>query len=124
MTDNLYRTLDMVENDFKLIPNGVIGGWGHSVARSHAFEGPKLIRRLEDRSVELGAVVEFGSSSKKLIHDPGVGVLGVPAQKGIQLVRVKARKGVILATGGFGHNRDLCKEFGRLPAGRDPAHAA
>ncbi len=112
MCDNLYRTLDMVENDLKLIPNDVIGGWGHNVARCHTFEGPKVIRRLEDCAVELGAVVEFESPAKKLIHDPVIGVLGVAAEQGGRLVNVKANKGVIIGTGGFGHNRDLCKEFG------------
>ena len=112
MTDNLYLTLEMFENDLKLIPNTVIGGWGHSVARCHTFDGPKVIRRLEDCASELGTVIEFETPAKKLIYDSVIGVQGVVAEKNGELINVKAKKGLILATGGFGQNRDLCKEFG------------
>lgn len=112
MTSKLDKTLELVENELGLIPNDVIGGWGHSVARCHTFEGPKVIRRLEDRALELGAVVAFETAAKKLIHDPLLGVIGVTAKKNGENINVKAKKGVIIATGGFGQSDELCREFG------------
>jgi len=112
MTDQLHKTLDMVENDLGLIPKDVIGGWGHSVGRCHLFEGPKVIGRLEEKALELGVEIAWETPGKELVYDKTLGVLGIIAENAGQEVAVKARKGVVLCTGGFGYNKKLCKEFG------------
>lgn len=110
-TDNAYKTLEMMENDLKLVPMGVIGGWGHSVGRCHTFEGPKVILRLEERALELGAEIVWETPAKELVFD-GEKVLGVVAERDDKDIYVQAKKGVAICTGGFGYNRKLCKEFG------------
>jgi len=111
-TDKLDRTLEMVENDLGLIPIGVIGGWGHSVGRCHLFEGPKVIGRLEEKALELGVEIAWETPGKDLVYDKDLGVLGIIAENNGQDIAIKAKKGVIICTGGFGYNRKLCKEFG------------
>lgn len=111
-TDQLHKTLDMVENDLGLIPMDVIGGWGHSVGRCHTFEGPKVIGRLEEKALELGVEIAWETPGKELVHDKVLGVTGIIAEHAGKDIAIKANKGVVLCSGGFGYNRKLCKEFG------------
>ena len=49
---------------------------------------------------------------KELVHDKVLGVTGIIAENAGKDVAIKANKGVVLCSGGFGYNRKLCKEFG------------
>ncbi|MGB5925189.1 MAG: FAD-dependent oxidoreductase [Dehalococcoidia bacterium] len=112
MTDEHLKVLRLFEEELNLKPKGVIGGWGHSVARSHTFDGPQIFKKLEDRALELGAVILWEHSAKRLVTDPEKGVLGVLATHKGKELNFEAGKATIIATGGFGRNLDLVKEFG------------
>ena len=74
MTDEHLKVLTLFEKELNLIPRGVIGGWGHSVARSHTFDGPQVLKKLEDRALELGAVILWEHNAEQLVTDPEKGV--------------------------------------------------
>lgn len=112
MTSKLDKTLEFVENDLKLIPAGVIGGWGHSVGRCHLFDGPKVIGRLEEKALEMGVDIAWETPGKELVYDKNLGVIGIVAEKGGEKIAIRAKKGVVICTGGFGFNKKLCKEYG------------
>lgn len=111
-TDNHLKILELMEEELNLKPMDVIGGWGHTMARSHTFKGPEVLKKLEDRAKELGAVTLWEHSAKELITDPEKGVIGVIATYKDKELNFEASKATIIATGGFGRNLDLVKEFG------------
>jgi fumarate reductase flavoprotein subunit len=110
-TDNHLYNLELFEK-LNLPPMGVIGGWGHSVARSHTFEGPKVLKVLEDHAKELGAVILWEHKVNDLVYDPEKGVLGVVATHKNKELSFCGTKATMIATGGFGRNKDLVLEFG------------
>ena len=88
---------------------------GQRVMRSVRFEGhgPGLCKVLkkaaEDRKIE----ILQKHRAEKLIVDPEKGrVIGVSAKSGNKTLNFKARKAVILTTGGFCRNMELVKEYG------------
>lgn len=65
-----------------------------------------LLRGLLDRGIE--PMLETGA--RALIQDDGR-VIGVEAERAGKPVRIRARKGVVLASGGFEWNKDLNAQF-------------
>lgn len=66
--------------------------------------GNALVARLYSSLRKAGVPILFGASVKELLRGPE-GVTGaVLEEEGGRPVRVKARKGVVLATGGYAHN--------------------
>jgi fumarate reductase flavoprotein subunit len=58
-----------------------------------------------------GVVIRTASPMLDLVASAGGGVAGVVAQAGDQVARVRARRGVVLATGGFSRNVDMAREY-------------
>jgi len=86
---------------------------GHSVARCHTPEtisGSLLVKRQLARLAELGVPIHLGVFVKTLLHDESGGVRGVRVSDGYRYGKpdhgahktIVARKGVIVASGGFG----------------------
>ncbi|MFG1300605.1 FAD-dependent oxidoreductase [Xanthobacter sp. V3C-3] len=66
--------------------------------------GNALVARLYSSLRKAGVPISFGASVKELLRGPE-GVTGaVLEEEGGRLVRVTARRGVVLATGGYAHN--------------------
>lgn len=86
----------------------------------HWYEGgikEGYIDPLTARMEELGVQIEFSTPAKELVLDDGGKVVGVLAEpKSGEWMQVNA-KNVILATGGFGANYELCSNIG-YPADR------
>ncbi len=74
--------------------------------------GPAFFARLDWHIQKRGIKVLFSTPGKELIQDPGNGeITGVIAEnKGIHL-RIKAKKGVVLCTGGFEFNEEMKNNF-------------
>jgi len=69
-----------------------------------------LLKAVLDRKIP----IEFEKRARKLIKD-GARVIGVVAEGPHDDIRVRARKGVIIATGGFEWNQELVTTFLRGP---------
>jgi succinate dehydrogenase/fumarate reductase flavoprotein subunit len=77
--------------------------------------GNALVARLLRSALDLGVDVRVGTEAARLLRGPR-GVEGVELRDGAQLL---ARRGVVLATGGFSH--DAAQRRRRLPEGADDA---
>lgn len=64
------------------------------------------------------AQVLFGTRGKELIQDTSTKeILGIKAEQDDGEIYIKARRGIILATGGFSHNADIMARFMRPDSG-------
>jgi len=94
-------------------PEKVLLAPGHLVRRSIKFEGhgPALCNVLRNALKKSGIDVQYKHRARKLIIDNGR-VVGIAAESDGKTNSFKAKKAVILATGGFCQNLDIVKEFG------------
>jgi 3-oxosteroid 1-dehydrogenase len=73
--------------------------------------GRALIGRLRLAAKDAGIPLWLNAPLQSLITDESGAVLGVAAQYAGAVTRIRARKGVLLATGGFEHNSEMRKRF-------------
>ena len=89
-------------------------GWRFRSARSRRLTmGNALMARLRRSLLDRGVPLWLSTPVRELIRD-GERVTGVVAERGGERIRVMARKGVIVGTGGFEHSQALRERF--LPA--------
>jgi len=85
---------------------------GHTVPRLHRYVGGTVHDAIEKATMESGAEILFGHRAKRLIQDPETErVLGAVVQTKDGLINIKAKKAVILTTGGFVRNREMISEY-------------
>ncbi len=85
--------------------------------------GPALVARLRRSMMDRDIPMWLDSPMKELIVEDGR-VCGALISHQGQDIRVKARRGVLLATGGFSHNVELRQQFQQAPTGSDWTAAA
>jgi 3-oxosteroid 1-dehydrogenase len=73
--------------------------------------GRALIGRLRLAAKDAGIPLWLNTPLQALIADESGAVLGVSARYAGSVARIRARKGVLLATGGFEHNGEMRKRF-------------
>jgi len=83
----------------------------HSVVYGELSGGGAYFRVLEDAARNAGAEVLAETEAKELIVDGSKQVVGVKAVSGGTEMFIKARKGVILATGGFTRSEELMRAY-------------
>lgn len=89
---------------------GVFQASGQSVPRSH--QASKLyIKILKETAEKRGAEILLETPGKRLIVDAKGRVIGVKAESKGKTISVKAKKAVILATGGFARNTEMLENF-------------
>jgi len=76
--------------------------------------GQALVAPLRLSLHELGVPVWLNTGVEQLIVRDGR-VVGVTAQKEGQPIRILARRGVVLAAGGFAHNQEMREKYQRAP---------
>lgn len=77
---------------------------GGSVPRGHETDPIEQLRILQEAAEKKGAKLLFRTKVTELCTDKDGRVIGVCAHSEDRSLRVKARKGVVLATGGFGYD--------------------
>lgn len=78
--------------------------------------GKALITRLRHSMVKKDIPLWLECGAKNLIKEEGK-VIGLECEKEGKIIRIKANKGVLFATGGFAHNSDLRQEHHPKPTG-------
>jgi 3-oxosteroid 1-dehydrogenase len=73
--------------------------------------GRALIGRLRLAAKEAGIPLWLNTPLQSLITDQSGAVVGVQARRAGGVIRIRARKGVLLAAGGFEHNGEMRKHF-------------
>jgi 3-oxosteroid 1-dehydrogenase len=76
--------------------------------------GNALVGRLRLSLADRQVPVWLNTSASHLIVESGR-VIGLEAQKGGQSVRIRANKAVVLAAGGFAHNKAMREKYQRQP---------
>jgi succinate dehydrogenase/fumarate reductase flavoprotein subunit len=85
---------------------------GHEVGVGETGGGGRvLMDKLTQRAEALGARIEYDSNVKHLIADASGRIVGVRYTHFSEDRIVRARRGVVLATGGFGFNPEMLREY-------------
>jgi fumarate reductase flavoprotein subunit len=108
-----YRMLKaqgiVFDGGFALVPGQSVkrGGLGSILGKAH-----KLSKAFEERARDKGSEILYKHRAQRLITDPQKGrVIGVTVLVNNETKYFKARKAVIIATGGFGYNREMVAEY-------------
>lgn len=89
----------------------VTTGSGMSVPRQHLVTPPQMLKTLNDKAKAKGAKFVLRTAAERLIRDDKGRVLGLQAKRGKQLIHYRARKGVVIAAGGFARSKELLRRF-------------
>ncbi|MGI6038385.1 MAG: flavocytochrome c [Limnochordia bacterium] len=93
-------------------------GGGMSVARAHYVNTVQFINALAASAESKGVDIQKNTTAVQLLTKPGTKeVVGVLAEKDGQEITYLARKGVVLASGGFGRDAGLLEKFVPVMAG-------
>jgi 3-oxosteroid 1-dehydrogenase len=79
--------------------------------RRMATTGQALVARLRMALADAGVELRLGCPVEELIPDEGGRVCGVLVGGADDSQRIEARSGVVLATGGFDHNKEMREKF-------------
>ncbi len=115
--DESGKTVDWLNENgaiMKLVDAGTGGSYDHigMPATLHGYQegGTKAVTKLIEKFKSLGGQMYFGFAGQRLLQDDNGNVTGVVAQGDDQVLHVNAKK-VIIATGGFGGNPKMRKEY-------------
>lgn len=78
--------------------------------------GAEIIAKLESAAQRRGVDIRVASRATALIRNAAGRIIGVVAESQDRRTTFRARKAVILATGGFTRNLDLIRQYGRKGA--------
>lgn len=73
--------------------------------------GQSLVARLRGALADAGVPLWLGTPLLDLVRDEQGRVIGAVVERGGSTYRIRARRGVIVASGGFDHNDDLRKQY-------------
>lgn len=126
VTSKDYHDLAMVKRTWAGRRASLVAAWrvaSNTIVRRHmATGGRSLVARLRLAMKEGGVPLWLQTSMTELITDENGRVIGAVAEREGKTVRVHARKGVLLATGGYDHNLQMREQT--LPEGGQPAISA
>jgi fumarate reductase flavoprotein subunit len=118
--DNSGSTADWLEKEGVEF-SGIMGPHGRSqYPVTHGFVGGThmVMKTLTDRAMELGIPILLKTTVQKILKEGGR-ITGVVAKDEFgEEIRVKA-KAVVIATGGFGANKEMVKEYTGYELGKD-----
>jgi len=108
--DNTLAYYELIKSINVPIKDTVSPSPGCSVPRTHTVDPAKHVQLLEKKAREDGIEIMFKTPAKRLYYGAKKEVVGVKAESGGKEINIKARKAVILATGGFTHNSEMLNE--------------
>ncbi|OUS92315.1 FAD-binding protein [Rhodococcus sp. NCIMB 12038] len=115
VTSKDYHDLAMVKRTWKGRKASLVAAWrvaSNVIRRRHmATGGRALVARMRMVLKDAGVPLWLKTSMTELIVDGAGAVVGVLAERDGQTVRIGARRGVLLATGGFDHNQDMRAKY-------------
>ena len=88
----------------------VVQGEG-SLPRTHRVNPAKLILLLKKEALRLGVEIMLETPAARLVRNTKGRIIGVRAYQGKKEFNIAARKGVVVATGGFSNNPDMLEDF-------------
>ncbi len=85
------------------------------LGRNYIALGRGLIGRLRMSLHEHNVPLWLNTDLKDLIHE-NEEVVGIEAVKDGKIIRIRAKKGIVLAGGGFEHNKEMREKYGKQPS--------
>ena len=86
--------------------------WAHELSGDRMGGGAEIVDRLAAAVLQRGISIQTSTAAQRLVIEGGR-VEGVRLRKDKIEQTLRARRGVVLATGGFTRNADLIRNFGR-----------
>ena len=115
VTSKDYHDLAMVKRTWKGRRASLVAAWRVSsnvIRRRHmATGGRALVARMRMFLKDAGVPLWLKTSMTELITDDRGSVIGVVAERDGTTIRIGARRGVLLATGGFDHNKEMRAQY-------------
>ncbi|MEN0137170.1 MAG: FAD-binding protein [Rhodococcus sp. (in: high G+C Gram-positive bacteria)] len=115
VTSKDYHDLAMVKRTWKGRKASLVAAWrvaSNVIRRRHMSTGGRaLVARMRMVLKDAGVPLWLKTSMTELIVDDAGAVVGVLAERDGRTVRIGARRGVLLATGGFDHNQDMRAKY-------------
>ncbi|OYD66901.1 FAD-binding protein [Rhodococcus sp. OK302] len=115
VTSKDYHDLAMVKRTWKGRKASLVAAWrvaSNMVLRRHMSTGGRaLVARMRMVLKDAGVPLWLKTSMTEMIVDDHGTVVGVLAERDGKTVRIGARKGVLLATGGFDHNNEMRAQY-------------
>lgn len=84
---------------------------GHKVAGVGENAGAEAMKAILGKCEEIAVTAKYDCQVQAIIRNDDGKVVGVQAKQGGHVFRVKARRGVVMATGGFAMNRNMVCEY-------------
>lgn len=115
VTSKDYHDLAMVKRTWKGRRASLVAAWRVSsnvIRRRHmATGGRALVARMRMVLKDAGVPLWLKTSMTELITDDRGTVIGVVAERDGTTIRIGARRGVLLAAGGFDHNKEMRAQY-------------
>lgn len=114
-TDNQLATYEWLKAHGVSFQPVIEAASGQSVPRVHNVDPADMVRQLQQAALNTGKVeVLHNTRARRLLRDAAGRVVGVSAEQAGQALEVHAERGVILACGGFVHDREMIHRFAPL----------
>lgn len=114
-TDNQLATYEWLKAHGVSFQPVIEAASGQSVPRVHNVDPADMVRQLQQAALNTGKVeVLHNTRARRLLRDAAGRVVGVSAEQAGQALEVHAERGVILACGGFVHDRQMIHRFAPL----------
>ena len=84
---------------------------GHTVLKDGAMSGEFMMQVLMKAATDAGAVVQPDTDAERLVVDEDGAVVGIVVHCDGERKILRARRGVVLATGGFGKNEAMLRRY-------------
>jgi len=112
--DNSNDALEFVKSLGGKFESDLLAMLGMSALRVHVVDAVSMMKGMKDEATKLGVEIMTKTAGKRLYTNPNGRVVGIKAETETgtkKAMDIKARKAVVLATGGFVRNLDLLKEY-------------
>lgn len=114
-TDNQLATYEWLKQHGVSFQSVIETASGQSVPRVHNVDPADMVRQLQQAALNSGRVeVLHEARATRLLRDMGGRVVGATAEQAGRTLEIHAERGVILACGGFVHDREMIHRFAPL----------
>lgn len=115
LADNALDAAMWLKNDLHVeFEDYLLFFGGHSVKRSmvpKGATGAELIKKMRKKAEELGITVYTGTKAEALVKDDAGKITKVDATHDGEKYVFTAKKGIVIATGGFGSNLEMREKY-------------